>query len=81
MRCCFGDPPGCIRAKLHPPDSRVVPKESVASAGKVKGNDHFGITLNELNDATLLIQPAMLVLSQSIDMFIIIGFETTIDME
>ena len=81
LRRSFCDPASCVIAKFHPADSRVIPKESIASAGKQEWNTYFRIPLDQFNDTAFLIQASMLVLPQPVDMFIFISLEANIDVK
>src|SRR5574339_92789 len=74
-------PASCVIAKFHAADSRVIPKEAIASARKQEGNTYLGIPLDQFNDTAFLIQASMLMLAQSVNMFISISLETNIDVK
>src|SRR5574339_1001828 len=78
-RLCY--PASCVIAKFHAADSRVIPKEAIASARKQERDTHLGIPLDQFNDTAFLIQASMLMLTQSVNMLIRISLEANVDMK
>ena len=73
--CALCIPLSLVHAEGRGSYRRIVPEESVAAAGDVERNTRLGIPVAELQHGALLIQVAVLVLSHSENLFVVIGFK------
>src|SRR5690242_6747525 len=77
----FSNPARLGVAQFYAPDGRVMPEKPIAPARQQEWNRDFGIALNQVYHAALLIQASVLVLAQSIESFAIIGAKTRCQMK
>ena len=77
----FGHPPRGVVAQFDAADPRVVPEKAIAPAGEQEGNRDLRIALDQVDGAALLIQSSMLVLSEPVEPFIIVGTEAHLEVK
>ncbi len=70
---------GCT--EFHAAYGGIIPQKAIASGRKQKGYRDLSITLDEVNDAALLVKSAVLMLSEAINMLTIIGREIDLSKE
>ena len=78
---CVGDPPRAVGAQLDPANARHVPEEPVTPAGESERHRDLGVALEEVHDGTLLVQQAVLVLSQPVEALYRVGVERQLTAE
>ena len=72
----LGIPLCLVHTKCHSTNGRIVPKETISSAGYIKRNARLGIAVSQLQNLTLFIQVLLLILSHTEYLLIIKGFKT-----
>ena len=81
LRRRLSHPTRPARSQLHASHSRVVPKEAVAPAGQQERDGDLGVALDQVNDAALLIELAVLMLAQAVEPLAVVRRKTRFEVE
>ena len=70
-----GHPAGAVAGELHAADRRVVPQQGVAAAGGEDRDADLGVALDQVQDQALLVEAAVLVLAEAVQLLVVVGGE------
>ena len=69
---CSGNPSGAIRSEFDTSDGWIVPEESITTARQHEWDRDLAVAMREFDDASLLVETSVPMLTETIDAFIII---------